>query len=543
MQVVDARVLGPLWRYLADFHITDERGKVQGYRNLSELRRRLAPVMLRRDRRLVSEQLPERIQQRLDLPLTPKQWELHDAAMQAAGTLAQIAKRRPLTPGEHNRLMAALQQARMACNAAGLVDKETEGAPKLDELVNLLEELCLQGGRKAVVFSQWTLMTEMVERRLRKLGLGCVRLHGGVPSAKRGELMDRFREDDAIQVFISTDAGGVGLNLQSASVLINLDLPWNPAVLEQRIARIHRLGQRDKVQVILMVSSEGYEGRVMQLVQGKQNLFDNVIDPEASEDVVGVSPKLLEKLVEDLTETREGAAASEEEQTELVEAPAASAARQSKPSAGETPAQRAITRCVEELQGAFGARIERILGAGGGLLVVMDRVDEAADRLTTQLSERVAEEFEVEIPLALVEPLTLKSLQRLGSASPVQEGELYYTAPSDSRSSESLLLKQAREHFAAAELLVEQTRNGPALDLLNSALLTTAAARGGQSRAPTADQAGVWLFSEALPQGWLDQTQAALIMRGLSLAQASDLPDALLASLIEESRGFVLATG
>ena len=143
----------------------------------------------------------------------------------------------------------------------------------------------------------------------------------------------------------------------------------------------------------------------------------------------------------------------------------------------------------------------------------------------------------------VVDPLTLKSLQRLGDASPVQKGELYYTAQSDSRSDESLLLKQAKEHFAAAELLLEQTRNGPALELLNTALLTTAAARGGQNRAPKAEQMIVWLFSEALPQGWLDQGQAALIMRGLSLAQAPELPDALLSSLLEDSREFVLDTG
>ena len=83
--------------------------------------------------------------------LTPKQRELHDAAMNAAGCLAQIARRRPLTPSEQNRLLAALQQARMACNAAGLVDKKTEGAPKLDELAILIEELCVQSGLKAVV--------------------------------------------------------------------------------------------------------------------------------------------------------------------------------------------------------------------------------------------------------------------------------------------------------------------------------------------------------------------------------------------------------
>ena len=169
-----------------------------GYRNLSELRRRLVPVMLRRDRRLVRDQLPERIQQRLDVGMTVKQQELHDTAMSSAGTLAQIAKRRPLTPSESNKLMASLQQARMACNAAGLVDKETEGSPKLDELANLLEDLCVQGGLKAVIFSQWERMTEMVEGLLRRMGLGHVRLHGGVPTANRGALMDRFLEDDAV---------------------------------------------------------------------------------------------------------------------------------------------------------------------------------------------------------------------------------------------------------------------------------------------------------------------------------------------------------
>ena len=104
--------------------------------------------------------------------------------------------------------MAALQQARMACNAAGLVDKVTEGSPKLDELANLLEDLCLQGGRKVVIFSQWERMTKMVEVLARKMGIGQVRLHGGVPTKKRGELIDRFQFDDAIQLFISTDAGG-----------------------------------------------------------------------------------------------------------------------------------------------------------------------------------------------------------------------------------------------------------------------------------------------------------------------------------------------
>ena len=206
-------------------------------------------------------------------------------------------------------------------------------------------------------------MTRMVEHRVRRLGLGCVRLHGGVPTAKCGELMDRFREDDAIQVFVSTDAGGVGLNLQNASVLINLDIPWNPAVLDQRIARVHRLGQTEKVQILLLVAADSYEERVLSLVQGKRNLFDNVVEPEASEDVVGVSKKLVEVLAKDLAPrpATETAPATEPEAVEAGE-PVPATLPPIEPSPARTLAAPAdfaieeeIRRCLRELQGAFGA--------------------------------------------------------------------------------------------------------------------------------------------------------------------------------------------
>jgi len=554
MQVVDQQVLGPLWRYLVDFHVTDERGKILGYRNLSVLRRRLAPVMLRRDRRLVRDQLPERIEQRLDVPLTPVQRGLHDDAVSSAGRLAQIAKRRPLTPSEQNRLLAALQQARMACNAAGLVDKETQGSPKLDELESILDELCLQSGLKAVVFSQWEQMTQMVEQRLRRLGLGCVRLHGGVPSASRGELIDRFRSDDAIQVFISTDAGGVGLNLQCASVLVNLDIPWNPAVLDQRIARIHRLGQTQKVQILLLVAAESYEERVLALVQGKRDLFDNVVDPEAAEDVVGVSKKLVEVLAEDLAGATPaapeepgaqvvevgGAAESVEEPfAEAAEAPPAEPMPEAPSAAraaggeGDDLIAAEIRRAILEVQNAFGPRVERILGAGGGLLVVMDRVDAEADRTAAAISGRV--------PVALIDPRTLSGLQRLGSASPVGEARtLFEPAAMPAERRDPPLLRQARDKLRGAEVLIQQACPAPAMDLLLGALLAAAALRAGQETPPAPQQAGVWLFGEVLPKGILDQGQAALLMQAIALSQAADgVPEPMLHGLVGATATFV----
>ncbi len=529
LQVVDSHLLGPLWRYMIDFHVTNERGKVLGYRNLAELRRRLIPVMLRRDRSLVRDQLPDRITQQLDISLSAKQQELHDTALSTAGQLAQRAKQRPLTPAEQHKLMAALQQARMACNAAGLVDKETEGSPKMDELANLLEELCLQSGHKAVIFSQWELMTQMVERLASKMGLGSVRLHGGVPTAKRGTLIDRFRDDESIQLFISTDAGGVGLNLQNATVLINLDIPWNPAVLEQRIARIHRLGQKATVQVVLLVATDAYEGRVMQLIEGKQNLFDNVIDPNASEDVVGVSKKLLETLTEDLAGGKvsvPGPPTSDEPPPPLPNLTDTTIG-ESHPTCDT---DETLRRCIEQLQQAIGSRIERILGAGGGLLVVMNQVDEAADLTVSQMGDG-------HIPIALIDPRTLHGLQRLGAASPVAGTITYYEATQEQRQSpQSRLAQLAQENLKAAEVLISQQCMHSAMELLVSALLAATAAKAGHEHPPTPADAGVWIYSEILPKGLLTQVQVGTIMQALSLAQASTLPEPLLQEVLQEAR-------
>jgi superfamily II DNA or RNA helicase len=541
MQVVDPRVLGPLWRYLIDFHVTDERGKVLGYRNLSTLRRRIAPVMLRRDRRLVREQLPDRIEQRLDVPLSFKQQELHDSGLMAASALAQIAQRRPLTPSEQNRLMAGLQQARMACDAAGLVDKETQGSPKLDELAGLLEDLCLGEGQKVVIFSQWERMTAMVEDVVRRLGLGFVRLHGGVPSAKRGDLMDRFREDDATRVFISTDAGASGLNLQAASALINLDVPWNPAVLDQRIARVHRLGQKASVQIINLVAADAYEEQVLGLVGSKRDLFVNVVTEEASEDVVGVSKKLLERLVQDLAplggprkeEPQAEEAAGEAAMAALVrEAPAEAAAQA--PSAEETEQDQAVRRAIEAVQGAFGPRIERIVGSGGGLLVVMDPVDAEAERLSLELSE--------ELPVAVIEPRAYNALVRLGAASPLKEARMLYEAgqaPDQPRIPPLLAL--ARQRLDAAQVLVDQGSSGPAVELLASAMLAAAAARAELHQAPSSEEASVWLYAEAVPRGLVTAEQAAAVTRALALRQAPSVPDALVQAVLDDARGLMEA--
>ncbi len=141
----------------------------------------------------------------------------------------------------------------------------------------------VEEGRKAVVFSEFERMTYLAGEELRKLGIGFVSLHGGVPSRKRGALMEEFRKDPACKVFLSTDAGGVGLNLQSASVVVNFEPPWNPARLEQRIGRVHRLGQSRPVHVIHMRTEESIEERVWETLQLQRSLFAGVFDSPTGE--------------------------------------------------------------------------------------------------------------------------------------------------------------------------------------------------------------------------------------------------------------------
>ena len=526
MQMVNPKVLGPLWRYMSDFHICDDKGKVLGYRNLSELRQRLEPVMMRRNRSIVSDQLPARTTTQLDLPMSDKQIELHDSGLSSASRLAQIAKRRPLTPSEQNHMMTALQQARMACDAAGLVDKETKGSPKLKELKNLIDEFCLQGGLKLVIFSQWKGMTDMVEELVRTMGLGYVHLHGQVPTHKRGDLMQQFQQDDATSIFISTDAGGTGLNLQAGSVIINMDIPWNPAVLEQRNARVHRLGQTKNVQIILMVSADSYEERVLKLVKNKQLLFDNVISEGATEDVVGLSKQTVTTVINDLNQNLEP------KDTLVEPATAPSLAEIAPDSANElqqqvtearpeiTDDEAAVNNVVQKIQQSFGRHIDQILVKEGGLLVIIDQLTEQAETFVDQLTSPV--------PIALIDLKTLRMLERLGDGSPISGAQPLTQAP------ETPWLTRARQQLAAAHILMEQELDTGVIELLCSAATALITYKAELSQLISTEEASVWIYNQGLQQQPLMPEEVMVLAKIFSLRLSINIPTPLLQQSLDD---------
>jgi hypothetical protein len=186
-----------------------------------------------------------------------------------------------LSEADQLRLRIALQYMRMACDSTYLVDHQTKHGTKVGELCTQLSEVFEDGRAKAVVFSQWVRMNELVAEMFEERGWDYVHLHGGVASRDRKKLTQAFRENKDCRVFLSSDAGGVGLNLQSASTIVNMDLPWNPAVLEQRIGRVHRLGQERPVRVINFISESTIEHGMLSLLSFKRSMFSGVLDGTA----------------------------------------------------------------------------------------------------------------------------------------------------------------------------------------------------------------------------------------------------------------------
>ncbi len=306
-EFLNPRALGASWKLLPTYATLDSNDKVAGYTNLDHLRGRLKQFLIRRTRAEVFTQLPKRTENNYWTPLLPEQKDVHDEYAYKVTILLNKWKRyKRLTKEDMQRLFMYLTCMRIVCNSHGqYVWKEIEpqvlaarrltsqlkkkiGSPKLDEFYKVMSELLEDPAQKIVVFSQWERMIRLAELSVRDIleagGSRSVIFSGSLSMKKREAEIKRFLEDAKTRVFFSTDAGGVGLNLQhAANVVINLEIPWNPAVMEQRIGRVYRMGQKKSVQAINLISSECIEQRIYQLVGQKKALFTGLFDGTTQE--------------------------------------------------------------------------------------------------------------------------------------------------------------------------------------------------------------------------------------------------------------------
>ena len=279
MEFADSFLLSPFWQFKADCILTDGSGKVIGYQNLNKIGEKVSGRLIRRTKKQVALQMPRRMDKNLLVAMTEQQKDIHDELKSQVAQLVLKWRRLHFLPEkDRQKLLILLSQMRMVCDSTFILDQQSRHDTKVDETMDILQPFLEEGDEKVVVFSQWERMTRLIAAELDKLHVHYVYLHGGIPSSKRKDIITVFNDDSTCRVFLSTDAGSTGLNLQAASMVINLDLPWNPAVLEQRIARIYRLGQERNIQVINLISKESIEESMLDKLKFKSAMFEGVLD-------------------------------------------------------------------------------------------------------------------------------------------------------------------------------------------------------------------------------------------------------------------------
>jgi SNF2 family DNA or RNA helicase len=321
MGILDPEFLGPLWEFSYQYCLFDpERyNKINGYYNLQKLKKKLEEVLIRREKRKVIDQLPHIRQINIPVDLSPLQADYH--ASYAKG-LSQIIRKKFLTPYDLQKMQLLLANMRMVCDSTYLIDDETNESPKMEELKHiLLEELDVPGKEiKIIIFSEWVKVHKLIGKLLRDNNIGFVELNGKIPVGTRGELIRKFESNPQYKVFLSTEAGGSGLNLQVADTLINFELPWNPAKKNQRIGRIDRLGQKSSnLTIFNFITRNSIEQQISSGLLVKQSLFDGVLSDNGRINFVDFSTKGRSQFIQQLEEFISETEKREQEKTELAE--------------------------------------------------------------------------------------------------------------------------------------------------------------------------------------------------------------------------------
>ena len=278
VQFLDPYKLTPLWKFASDHFLIPKKKKasVAGYQNLSLLKTKLQDIVIRRTKEEVLKDLPDEVVNNYYIDLSDEQYEMHQGFLSA---LLPLLNKKYLTPVDMQRIQMLLLKMRQTCDSTFLVDRQTQISPKLKELEGIIDEIVVQNKRKMVIFSEWTTMTFLIAKLLSESNIQFIELSGKVPVKKRQALIDEFTTNPECRVFLSTDAGGTGLNLQAADCVVNFELPWNPAKLNQRIGRVSRIGQKSKcINVINLIAKNSIEEKIFAGIQLKTELFDGVFN-------------------------------------------------------------------------------------------------------------------------------------------------------------------------------------------------------------------------------------------------------------------------
>ena len=247
--------------------------------NLSELKYLITPFILRRLKEEVLSELPEKLEKKYLVEMKGKQKQLYSFYVNAIKNQLNENKSSEKSGRDKINLFAYLTKLREICLDPSIVVPDYKGGSSKLTVVREIVKDASESGKKILLFSQFTSVLQKIEEDFKKEDISYLYLDGGTSAKDRVERVKKFNDDSNIKVFlISLKAGGVGLNLTSASVVIHFDPWWNPSVEDQATDRVHRFGQENKVEVIKLVAKDTIEEKIVLMQEDKRELIQSLMD-------------------------------------------------------------------------------------------------------------------------------------------------------------------------------------------------------------------------------------------------------------------------
>jgi len=263
---------------------------------MQKLKRMVSPFILRRLKTDVLQELPDKLEEVHYVKLEQQQQKLYDA--QVTHMLSMLREQSSENYQKNKlKLLAEITKIRqICCDPSLLWEDYCEGSAKCEACMELIEK-AVEGGHKLLIFSQFTSMLEILEIRLVKDKITYYKITGATPKEKRLEFVNKFNGNDVPVFLISLRAGGTGLNLIGADVVIHYDPWWNVAAQNQATDRAHRIGQKKTVSVFKLIVKDSIEEKILHLQETKQNLADEILNSESGS-LMSMSKEELMNLLE-----------------------------------------------------------------------------------------------------------------------------------------------------------------------------------------------------------------------------------------------------
>ena len=287
MGFVAPGLLGSKTRFFQRHVEADYWGKIVGYKRMSEVKQRIAPFFIRRLKKDVLKDLPDKIYENIPVILTPAERKIYKSLAERGHEAT-----------EDSEAVVTIIRCKQFCNYPQMVDENCKRTSKLDTLRGVLDEIVIQNGNKAIMFSQYKEMLNILVSVLDDMGIKYLRIDGDTPKKLRADMQKTFKEDKSVDMMVGTDAMSTGLNLQAANYVINYDDLWSPSIMAQREDRTHRIGQKFVVTVINFICKDTIEERIREAISEKNRVSSEVLGDNADEMIIQrLGPKDMAKLL------------------------------------------------------------------------------------------------------------------------------------------------------------------------------------------------------------------------------------------------------